>query len=100
MTKDKSDRPPCPKCGHHPPIGNGQQWLCKQCGKEWRKISRSRKEPNWSERPNCPACGCEKVISHGRDWACIECGKNFRKNYRISQKQPFIFIDNSKLEVV
>lgn len=74
-------RPECPECGDKPK-SSGINWVCRTCGKSWRKKRRSE-IVDYSTRPICPSCGSEKTLSNGKvRWICSVCGKQWAKNIR------------------
>lgn len=75
-------RPPCPECGSNNIISNGPQWICGDCRKQWVKITRARKQPDFSNRPPCPECGNTRTLSKGRGWVCDKCGRTWLKQLR------------------
>jgi len=80
MEKCFEIRPPCPDCGSRYIISKGASWLCKVCGRWFRKIIRSDGKIN-APGP-CVYClsGAESIISYGTRWRCNVCNKTWGKN--------------------
>ncbi len=73
----------CPDCGSEN-VGkaSGSSYRCRDCGRSWYRIKRTKMEPDWSKRPPCPRCGSQRVHSQDRGklkWRCSLCGRVFTR---------------------
>lgn len=71
-------RPPCPECGGDHIESSGADWMCRDCGRKFRKIRRpvEKKPPS----PFCPRCGSYNCIKNGTiRLLCKDCGRTFNR---------------------
>ena len=69
----------CIFCGSSSIKKNGNNWLCKKCGRSFRRHNPDILTARISGCI-CIFCGSHNIRSKGKEWQCCECGKRFRKH--------------------